>query len=308
MLAPLQGVTDAILRDLMTSMGGIDACVSVYSRVSVCALPARALARRCPEAARGARTPSGTAVHLQLLGGDPELVAKTACNAAQLGARVVDLNFGCPMGRVNRNEGGAALLRDLGRLERIVDAVRRSTPDWVEVSAKVRTGWSNASEVADIVKAVERGGASWVTVHGRTRAQLYDGSADWEAIGAARRAVTIPVVANGDIRSVEDLARCVKETGCSFFMIGRGALAKPELFRQLSGIEAEAWCADRRLRLLVTYGDRCVDAGFSRGSVVGKIKGWWRYMALGDTEVAARFERARRLTKWDDVRSLLIDG
>jgi tRNA-dihydrouridine synthase C len=304
-LAPLQGVTDPIVRELFTALGGIDACVSVFARVSNQPLPAHALLRTCPEMAHGCRTSAGVPVQLQLLGGNAALLAQTARNACEGGANSIDLNFGCPMGRVNRHDGGAALLREPERMTQILEAVRSAIPSSVPVSAKVRIGWSDAAEAVCIAQAVERGGAAWLTMHGRTRTQLYGGHADWEAIGRARAAIRIPVVANGDIRTPEDLARCAERTGCQHFMIGRGALARPELFRRLTGAESSWWPVSRRLSLLVTYGTECVSIGIPDPSVVGRVKGWWRYMAEADERVADVFRASRRLATWFDLHDAL---
>ena len=301
LFAPLHGVTDPIVRDMLTALGGIDACVSVFVRVSNQALPAEALVRTCPELQNGGKTRVGVPVHLQLLGSDALLLAQTARRGADAGATAIDLNFGCPMGRVNRHDGGATLLRSPKRLTSIIAAVRAAVPTTVAVSAKVRIGWSHPSEAQVIARAVEDGGADWMTVHGRTRDQLYEGEADWEAIAQAREAVHVPVVANGDIRTPQDLERCRHVTGCQSFMIGRGALARPELFQVLTGTRATWWPSAKRLGLLSDYGSRSLSAGIPEPSVVGHVKGWWRYMADADPSLAEAFMTAKRKTSWKDL-------
>jgi len=307
-LAPLQGVTDAIVRDLITALGGVDGCLSVYARVSHRPLPEGPLLRTCPEAARGGTTVAGSPVVLQLLGSDADSLAETARRAVDIGAPAIDLNFGCPMGRVNRNDGGAKLLQHPARIEGIVRAVRQAVPPSVGLSAKVRTGWADASEVEGIVRAVEQGGACWVTVHGRTRAQQYGGHADWDAIARARLAVRIPVIANGDIRGPEDLARCARQTGCQHFMIGRGALARPELFRVLSKRQDGWWSPSDRLALLSSFGQRALALGMPEPTVVGRVKGWWRYMGEADEGIAAAFAASRRRSSWPEVHEALCQG
>lgn len=301
LLAPLQGVTDGIFRELLTDLGGIDACLSVYARVSREALPAKSLLRTCPELAQGGRTRANVRVHLQLLGSDPEALAKTAQHAVEAGAPALDINFGCPMGRVNRHDGGAALLKHPDRITRILRTVRDAIPESVPLSAKLRIGWSHPTEVVPLAHAVEQGGASFMTLHARTRDQLYQGRANWSAIGLARAAVTIPIVANGDIRTPDDLAQCAEQTGCQSFMIGRGALARPELFRLLAGIEARWWPAWRRLELLEIYGSTCESRNLPPGSVVGRVKGWWRYMAEADEDIARAFTIAKRQDTWPSL-------
>ncbi len=293
LLAPLQGVTDGIFRELLTDLGGIDACLSVYARVSREALPAKSLLRTYPELSCGGRTRSHVRVHLQLLGGDPEAMAQTARQAVEAGAPALDINFGCPMGRVNRHDGGAELLKYPNRITQILRAVHDAIPVSVPLSAKLRLGWSDPAEVIPLARAVEQGGASFMTLHARTRDQLYHGRANWSAIAIARSAVAIPIVANGDIRTPEDLAQCAEQTGCESFMIGRGALARPELFRLLAGLEASYWPAWRRLELLETYGSICTSKDIPPGSVVGRVKGWWRYMAEGDEDIRKAFAIAK---------------
>ncbi len=305
LLAPMQGITDAIYRDFLTELGGVDACVSVYARVSSQPLPAHALLRTCPEMASGGRTRHRVPVVLQLLGGDPEPLAETARTAVEAGAVGIDLNFGCPVARVNRHDGGAALLKDPNRITRIVRAVRDAVPSAIPVSAKVRAGWSSFDEASSLAAAVEQGGASLLTMHARTRLQQYGGQANWGAVAEARRAVRIPVVANGDIRGPEDLARCAEQTGCDRFMIGRGAVAQPELFRLLTGLEPAPWPWSRRLAWLVGYGDACLAQGFSDGGVVGRVKAIWRYMAEASAPISERFVRDRRLATWPALRQAM---
>jgi len=305
LLAPMQGITDGIFRDFLTELGGIDACVSVYARVSNQPLPAHALLRTCPEMASGGCTRHRVPVVLQLLGGDPETMAETARRAAEAGAIGIDLNFGCPVARVNRHDGGAALLRDPDRITRIVRAVRDAVPRAIPVSAKVRAGWSHFDEAPSLALAVEQGGASLLTMHARTRLQQYGGQANWEAIAQAQRAVRIPVVANGDIRSPKDLARCAEQTGCDRFMIGRGAVAQPELFRVLTGREQAPWSSSRRLAWLASYGDACFAKGIPDGGVVGRVKAIWRYMAEVSAPIAEVFVRERRRETWSALRAAM---
>ena len=306
LLAPMQGITDSIFREALTQLGGIDTCVSVYARVSHLPLPAHSLLRICPEMATGGRTRHGTAVVLQLLGSDPSLMAETARRAVDAGAMGIDLNFGCPVSRVNRHDGGAALLEEPRRITRVIRAVRDAVPASIALSAQVRAGWSRTDEAPAIAQAVEQGGAGWLTMHGRTRKQLYEGKADWEAIGKARRAVTIPVVANGDIRSVEDMTRCAEQTGCERFMIGRGALAKPELFRWLKGLSEVPWQPRHRLAWLVSYGDACVAKGLGERTVAGRAKAILRHMSEVNDCIYDIFIRQRQHDSWLELRQGIL--
>lgn len=288
-LAPMDGVTDSVVRGLFSSLGGLDYCVTEFLRISGEVPPARTFLRDCPELAAGGRTSHGLPVHLQLLGGDAGRMAESAARAVQLGAGAIDLNYGCPAPTVNRHDGGASLLRTPCRLEEVTRAVRAAVPAQVPVSAKIRLGWDDPDAVVELALAVEAGGASWLTIHGRTRAQGYLPPADWKRIGRAREALSIPVVANGDINSPEDFVRCREETGCSRFMLGRGAIARPELFRLLRGDEEAFWPAARRLGLLLDLAAhnrlRFVGPDRERG-ILSRVKMWCRAMSTADAEVA----------------------
>ncbi len=228
-LAPMQGVTEAPMRTLLTELGGFDLCVSEFVRVAHNALPAKVIRLSVPEVRHGARTPAGVPVQVQLLGGDPERMAAAALTAIAAGAQGIDLNFGCPAPIVNRHDGGAALLKDPARLQAIVAAVRQAVPAHLPVSAKLRLGWQDPRDIAVTAQSAVQGGATWLTIHARTRAQGYAPPADWHAIGQVRRDVPIPVVANGDLFCLADVMQCAEITGCRHFMFGRGALADPLL-------------------------------------------------------------------------------
>ncbi|MBX9628692.1 MAG: tRNA-dihydrouridine synthase family protein [Gemmataceae bacterium] len=231
-LAPMEGVTDAPMRAVLGEAGAFTHAVAEFLRVSH-SVPSRAVVlRHVPELRTGGRTPTGLPVQVQLLGGDPGRLAETAAVAVAAGATAVDLNFGCPAPTVNRHDGGATLLKYPHRIRAIVAAVRAALPRSVPVSAKLRLGWDSADPVLENADMAAEGGAAWLTVHARTRMQGYAPPVLWDRIGRVRERVGIPVVANGDIRTVADLRRCRDETGCVHFMVGRGALADPRFPRR----------------------------------------------------------------------------
>lgn len=232
-LAPMEGVTDAPMREFLTRTGFFDYCVSEFIRVSAHVIPAKVFLRHVPELRQNSSTSSGIPVQIQLLGGNPERLAESALQAVQAGACGIDLNFGCPAPTVNRHDGGATLLQFPERLEGIVRAVRDAVPKHLPVSAKLRLGFDNPDSIYENAKRAEQGGANWITIHGRTKTQGYMPPAYWKPIGKVKHAISIPVVANGEIFSLEDFKRCQEETGAIHFMIGRGALAKPQLPRQI---------------------------------------------------------------------------
>ncbi|MEM1025921.1 MAG: tRNA-dihydrouridine synthase family protein [Myxococcota bacterium] len=294
-LAPMEGISDSLVRDLLSEGGGMDFCVTEFIRVSSQPVSEKVLLRDCPELLHGGRTPAGTPVYVQLLGGDPDLVAESAVRAESLGAPGIDLNFGCPARRVNGHDGGASLLRTPARIERMVGACRAKVR--VPVTAKIRLGWDSSEGVEDLARAAEAGGAHWLTIHGRTKVQMYRGQADWGAIARARRAVSLPVIANGDVLDPQALALCRQVSGCDRFMVGRGAFRTPNLFRWLRGIDAGPASAFARLGLLLRFAQRVLQdsrADRPQRVALNRLKGWVRAMGEADAAFAHMFETFKR--------------
>ena len=228
-MAPMEGLLDFVLRDVLTRVGGIDRCVSEFIRITDQLLPERVFTRIVPELLNGGRTFAGVPVRAQLLGSDPACMADNAARLASLGPAGIDLNFGCPANVVNRHGGGAALLKEPETIYAIVKAVRRAVPAHMPVTAKMRLGYLDDSRAEECALAISEGGADELVVHARTKAQAYRAPAYWERIADIRAAVNIPVVANGEIWTVDDARRCREVSGCDMLMIGRGAVADPGL-------------------------------------------------------------------------------
>jgi tRNA-dihydrouridine synthase C len=229
LLAPMEGLLDFVLRDILTRVGGVDRCVSEFIRVTNTLLPDRVFIRVVPELLNGGRTFAGVPVRAQLLGSDPVCLAENAACLAALGPDGVDLNFGCPAKVVNRHGGGAALLEDPELLLNIVSAVRRAVPYQQPVSAKMRLGYNDDSRAVECALAIEAGGATELVVHARTKADAYRPPAYWDRVGDIRAAVRIPVVANGEIWTVQDALRCRELSRCDSLMLGRGMVTNPGL-------------------------------------------------------------------------------
>ena len=225
----MEGLLDFVLRDILTRVGGIDRCVSEFIRITDQLLPERVFTRIVPELHNGGRTFAGVPVRAQLLGSDPACMADNAARLASLGPAGIDLNFGCPANVVNRHGGGAALLKEPETIHAIVTAVRRAVPAHMPVSAKMRLGYLDDSRAVECALAIAQGGADEMVVHARTKAQAYRPPAYWERIADIRAAVNIPVVANGEIWTVDDARRCREISGCNMLMIGRGAVVDPGL-------------------------------------------------------------------------------
>ena len=289
-LAPMQGIIDATMREQLTSLGGIDHCVTEFIRVGGIPVTDTVMLKAWREAAHGGRTGAGTPVHPQLLGSDLGRMTFAARRLAELGAATIDLNFGCPVRKVNGHDGGAALLRSPRRIETIVAAVRGVVPAPSAVTVKIRLGWDNPDDVVELALAAQAGGAALVTIHGRTRSQGYQDVADWVRIGKAKAALSVPVAANGDIRSVADLRRCREITGCDRFMIGRGAIERPELFRVLRGIDPDFWPWQQRLSLVVRWIEQRRVHGERDLTCLGRLKGWCQAMARTEPLMVPFFE------------------
>ena len=238
LLAPMEGLLDFVLRDVLTRVGGVDRCVSEFIRITGTLLPDKVFLRYVPELRNGSRTLAGVPVRAQLLGSDPVSMAENAARLAALGPEGIDLNFGCPAKVVNRHGGGAALLQEPERIATVVGAVRRAVPAHLPVSAKMRLGFNDTGLMRECAQAMQAGGAAELVVHARTKADGYRPPAYWEHIPTIRAAVSVPVVANGEIWTVEDALRCRAVSGCTALMLGRGIVADPGLARALRAQDA----------------------------------------------------------------------
>lgn len=235
LLAPMEGLLDFVLRDILTRVGGVDRCVSEFIRVTNTLLPDRVFVRMVPELLNGGKTWAGVPVRAQLLGSDPVCMAENAASLAALGPEGIDLNFGCPAKVVNRHGGGAALLDHPQLLFDIVSAVRRAVPAHLPVSAKMRLGFNDDLRALECAQAIADAGACELVVHARTKADAYRPPAYWERIADIGAAVEIPLVANGDIWTVQDAMRCREVSGCHALMLGRGMVTDPGLALAIAG-------------------------------------------------------------------------
>jgi tRNA-dihydrouridine synthase C len=213
----------------------------------------------------------------------------------------VDLNFGCPARTVNRHDGGATLLQYPDRIRDIVRAVRAAVPANLPVSAKMRLGWDNIDAIHLNAERAAQGGADWITIHARTKSQGYRPPAYWKPLGEVRARLQIPVVANGEIWTLDDLRRCRDETGCQHFMLGRGAIVDPTLGRQAarelgipgtSLIHSLGWTPGEWLPLIARYSALCRASSLPPTYVLGRVKQWLR-MRNHDGKLASCDEIAR---------------
>ena len=283
LLAPMEGLLDFVLRDILTRIGGVDRCVSEFIRVTNTVLPDRVFIRVVPELLNGGRTFAGVPVRAQLLGSDPTCLAENAARLAALGPHGIDLNFGCPAKVVNRHGGGAALLQEPELLTKIVAAVRRAVPAHMPVSAKMRLGFNDDSRAEECALAIAEGGADELVVHARTRADAYRPPAYWHRVADIRAVVNIPVVANGEIWTVADAVRCREMSGCDMLMIGRGMVTDPGLARAIKGESSGHRAAHHDVTwqdLLPFIADfwRIVCSRLERRQQAGRLKQWLNFL------------------------------
>lgn len=307
-LAPMEGVADFAMREVLTCVGGYDFAVSEFVRIVDNLLPKRSYTRVCPEMLSENRTAAGTPVVVQLMGSDPTWMADNAARLAKYAVCGIDLNFGCPARCVNRRGAGAALLDDPEKLFHIASAVRRAVPKRIPVSAKMRLGMSDTGLTLDCARALAEARLDFITVHARTREQGYRPPAHWKWIAHIAENVKLPVIANGEIWTSRDWQRCREISGVNAAMLGRGAVSDPFLVRRIRGEAAEEpdsgeWRALRPE--IVRYWQRIQTRTTARYAP-GRLKMWlamlWR---TWPEEAGALHEQIRTLTSPAAVTALL---
>jgi len=233
-LAPMEGVIDAAMRARLTELGGYSRCVTEFIRVSDVLLPKRVFMRLCPELAEGGVTASGIPVYVQLLGSNPAALALNAQRAASLGAHGVDLNFGCPAKTVNNSMGGSVLLQEPERVAGIVAAVRDALPESIPLTVKIRIGYDDDQQLAQIVDGIWAAGASELAIHARTKFDGYKPPAYWSRVLDVVGKQADKTYINGEIWTVADSHQALSQSGCQHVMLGRGALAAPDLANRIA--------------------------------------------------------------------------
>ncbi|MBJ9986618.1 tRNA-dihydrouridine synthase [Acinetobacter sp. S40] len=298
-LAPMEGLTDPIMRDVLTHTGHFDWCVTEFIRVTESILPDHVYHTYCPELLTDGKTAAGTPVHVQFLGNHPEMLAANAAKVVELGAPAIDLNFGCPAKTVNRHRGGSILLDEPDVVHLLVKAVRDAVPSHIPVSAKMRLGYLDEHHTLDNAHAIEDAGASWLTVHARTKADGYTPPAYWEKIQPIQNALKINVIANGEIWNNADAKACQQQSGCKDLMIGRGAVTTPDLtlcIRQNKDKALLTWQDLVELQLRFVNGAFKTEIG-----MVGRYKQWLGMMSKAYPEAKALWNEIKRLKMLEEI-------
>ncbi|TAN57709.1 MAG: tRNA dihydrouridine synthase DusB, partial [Rhodospirillales bacterium] len=301
-LAPMAGVTDAPFRRLAQRFGaGLTVSEMIASKAMVRA-HTKTLRMSSPLDIDAPQA-------VQIVGCEPEVMADAARMNCDRGARIIDINMGCPAKKIIRGEAGAALMKDEALAGRIMESVVRATS--VPVSVKMRLGWDDTCINAPrLAKIAQESGVVLVTVHGRTRAQFYGGQADWDAIGQVKRAVGIPVIANGDVTTLDKAREILDRSGADGVMIGRGAYGRPWFLGQVaqylqSGEKPAEPGTAERLSILLSHLDDMLDY---YGAKVGvpiarKHIAWYSRGLPGSAEFRSQL---MRLSEAKDVRQSIL--
>lgn len=326
-LAPMEGLVDHHMREFLTRDRAFDFCVTEFLRVTDQLLAERAFRRICPESFQNWKTPSGTPVHLQLLGNDVNAMTDNACRGAILGAPVIDVNFGCPMyvrnsqksinskrgegkkdkPKVNacgESYGGSILLQYPDEIFNLLSTMRKALPEHVPLTAKMRLGYEDKTLAIENAQAIEEAGVSQLCIHARTKAEGYKPPAHWHYIARIKEQISLPILANGEIWNLDNYKQAKQESNCDHIMLGRGAVAMPDLAIQVQRFEnnkehdVDDW--NQRLKDMLWMMDSISKANHDTATQ-GKIKQWLAFLKFRYTEAQPFFQSIKKLKTSEDI-------
>lgn len=303
LLAPMEGVVDAEMRSVLTAIGGYDRCVTEFVRVTEQLIPNHVFFRYSPELKQGGVTDNGVPVFVQLLGGNAKYMGINAARVAKLEPTGIDINFGCPSKTVNKSDGGSVLLREPQRVGDIIKSVRDAVDPAIPVTAKIRLGFSNSDLLSSIVEQVVQGGASELAIHARTKEDRYKPPAYWSVVKDISDSLSIPVIINGEIWTVEDARKAIKQSGCNDLMLGRGAMSNPDLAKLIKNPEQSPMSWLQVVQLVTHYLRRSEN---KHPLFVGnRIKQWLVFLQMHYPQAKGLFHRIKKEKEADTVFAIL---
>ncbi|EGV35267.1 tRNA dihydrouridine synthase [Neisseria weaveri] len=308
-LAPMQGLVDPVMRDLLTRIGGFDECVSEFVRITHTVHSRPTWLKHVPEITNGNKTYAGVPCVVQLLGSDADNMAVNALEAVRFGADKIDLNFGCPAPTVNKHKGGAVLLKEPELIFHIVKTLRERLPDHIPLTGKMRLGYEDKTLALECAAAIAEGGACGLTVHARTKVEGYEPPAHWDWVRKIRESVAVPVTANGDVFTLQDYLDIKQVSGCDSIMLGRGAVMRPDLARQIKqhecGERAEEAGFDEVMDWIRLFFDLCLQKEANNKYPIARLKQWLGMMKRVYPEADTLFERIRTVKDTEGIQAVL---
>ncbi|MCH2037128.1 MAG: tRNA dihydrouridine synthase DusB [Rickettsiales bacterium] len=305
-LAPMSGVTDKPFRNLVNNFGaGLLVSEMIASRAMI--MQTRQSLMKCEVSDVEDLT------SVQLAGNEPDVMAEAAKLNEDMGAKIIDINFGCPVKKVVNGYAGSALMKDPCTAIKILESVVKAVK--VPVTLKMRTGWDeNHKNAPELAKAAEDIGIQLITIHGRTRCQMYNGKADWDFIKKVKDSVSVPVIANGDIKTIEDAEECLRRSGADGIMIGRGAYGKPWVINQVAHYLKTGEPLDppsiieQKQVVLQHYKDMMEHYGAEAGvRLARKHVGWYSAGLHGSSEFRFRVNKSKEAEEVLDMIEAFYD-